>query len=130
MGKQLPNGTTRFEGTGHERAGGSQRWFCVARRNSPVPVPCNLNHPNRRGRKLRAGKEVPNLAKGHRVGAAQVPARTYNVPTLASSPNANTLKECKRARQREAKQDGRLRRFPGKLPKNADFLWTGLPDGP
>ena len=92
--------------------------------NSPLPVPCNLNHPTRRGRKLRA--RVPILAKGLSAGAAQVPARTHNVPTLASSPNADALKERKRVSRREAKQDGRPRGFPEKLPKNADFLWTGL----
>ena len=90
----------------------------------------NLIHPIMRGRKPRAGKEVPFLAKGRRVGAVQVPARTHNVPTLASSPNAKTLEECKRASRREAKQGGRPRGFPGKVPKNADFLWTGLPYGP
>ena len=90
----------------------------------------NLNHPIRRGRKPRAGIEVPNLAKERRLGAAQVPARTHNVPTLASSPNADSLKGCKRTSRREANQDGRPRGFPEKLPKNADFLWTGLPYGP
>ena len=92
-------------------------------------MPANLNHPTRRRRKPRAGKEVPILAKGRRVGAAQVPVRTYNVPTLAISPNGNTLNECKRASRRKANQDGRPRGFPEKLPKNADFLWTGLPYG-
>ena len=95
-----------------------------------TPNCANLNHPTRRGRKLRAGKEAPILAKGIRLGAAQVPARTHNVPTLASSPNADTLKECKSVSRREAKQDGRHRGFPGELPKNADFLWTGLSYGP
>ena len=90
----------------------------------------NLNHPTRRRRRPRAGKEVPILAKGRRVGAAQVPARTHNVPTLASSPNANTLKECKKTSRKEANQVGRPRGAPEKLPMNVDFLWTGLPYGP
>ena len=82
----------------------------------------SLNHPTGRGRKSRAGKEVPILAQGHRVGAAQAPARTRNVPTLASSPNVDTLKECKWVSRREAKQDERPRGFPGKLPQKSDFL--------
>ena len=45
-----------------------------------------------------------SLARGRTVGAAQVPARTHNVPTIASSPSANPLKECKRASRREAKK--------------------------
>ena len=94
---------------------------------SPVPVPCSLNHTTRRGRRYRAGQEVPSLPKGRRVGAAQVPARTHSVPTPASSPSANILKECESTSRREAKQDGGPRGFPEKLPKNADFLWTGLP---
>ena len=73
---------------------------------------------------------VPILAKGLRVGAAQVPTRTHNVPTLASSLKADTLKECKKVSRSEAKQDGRFHGFPGKLVKNEDFLWTGLPYGP
>ena len=51
----------------------------------------NLNHTPRRGRNSRAGKEVPMLAQGHRAGAAQAPARTHSVPTLANYPIANTL---------------------------------------
>ena len=90
----------------------------------------SARHGARCGRKPRAGSEVPILAKGRRVGAAQVPARTHNVPTLASSPNANTPKECKWASQRKANQDKRPRGFPEKLPKNADILWAGLPYGP
>ena len=35
LGKELPNGTKRFEGTDHEKAVGSQRWFCLARRKVP-----------------------------------------------------------------------------------------------
>ena len=77
-----------------------------------------------------AGREVPILAKGRRVGAAQVPARTHNVPTLASSPNTNILRECERASRRENSQDKGPGEFPGNLPKNADFLWTGPPYGP
>ena len=96
---------------------------------SPVPVPCNLNHPSRRGRKPRAKREVPLLARGRRVGEAQVPARTHSVPALASPPGANALKECKRTCRRKANQDGRPRGFPEKVPKNAEFLWTGLPYG-
>ena len=90
----------------------------------------NLNRPTRRGREPRAGQEVPILAKRRGVGAAQVPARTHSAPTLASSPNANTLKECKRTSKRKANQERRHRGFPGKLSKNANFLWTGLPYGP
>ena len=33
--KELPNGTNRFEGPDHERAVGSQQWFCLTRRNFP-----------------------------------------------------------------------------------------------
>ena len=90
----------------------------------------NLNRRTRNRRKPRAGTEVPILAQGRSVSAAQVPARTHNVPTPASYPAANTLKECKNASRREVTQDERPRGFPGKLPKNADFLWTGLPYGP
>ena len=68
---------------------------------SRVDCKCvKLNHQTRRGRKCRAGKEVPILARGRRVGAAEVPARTHNVPTLASSPNANTLNDRKRTSRR------------------------------
>ena len=77
-----------------------------------------------------AERKVPTLAKGRRVGAAQVPARTHNAPTLARSPNANTLTECKRARRTKAKQGGRPHGFRGKLPKSAKFLWTGPPYSP
>ena len=67
--------------------------------------------------------------KGRRVGAAQAPARTHNVPTLASWSIANTLKEPTKASIRKANQGRRPRGFPEKLPKNADFLWTRLPYG-
>ena len=67
------------------------------RKTSPVLVPCNLNHHTRRGNRPRAGKEVPILAKARRVGAAQVPARTHNVRTPASSPVPNIRKVCQRA---------------------------------
>ena len=90
----------------------------------------NLNHHTRRERKPRATRGAPNLAKGRRKGAVQVPAHTHSVPALASSPTANTLKECKQANRRKANQDKRPRGFPEKRPKNADFLWTGLPYGP
>ena len=65
----------------------------------------NLNHHIRRGRAPRAGREVAILAKGRRVGAAQVPARTQNVSALASSPGANTLNACKRASSRKANRN-------------------------
>ena len=38
------------------------------------------------------------LAKGLGVGAAQVAARMHNVPTLASSPNADSLNEYKKGK--------------------------------
>ena len=82
----------------------------------------NLNLPTRPGGKPRAREEVPILSKGPRVGAVQAPAHTHNVPSLASSPIANTLNECKRARKREAKQDWGPHGFPGKLPQKVDFL--------
>ena len=88
-----------------------------------MPVPCNLNHPTRRGRKPRAGREVPILARGRRLGAAKVPARTRNVPILASFLLAN-LKECKGTSKREVKRGGRPNGFPGKVHKKAVFLWT------
>ena len=65
----------------------------------------NLNHPTKCGRKPRAGKEVPLSAKGHRVGAAQVPAHTHGGPALASSQCGNTLNECKRVSRRKVNQD-------------------------
>ena len=70
--------------------------------NSNIP---HLNRPTRRGRKSRAGKEVPILAQEHGAGAAQAPSRTHNGPTLASSPIPNTLNECYKVGTREAKQD-------------------------
>ena len=90
----------------------------------------NLNHPTRGGEKPRAERKVFILAKGRRVGAAQVPTRTHSVPALASSPGANTLNQCKRTSRKKASQDGRPRGFLEKLPRNAEFLWTGLPYGP
>ena len=90
----------------------------------------NLHHPTRRGRKPRAGREAPILAKGRRVGEAQAPAHTHTVPALTSSLCANTLKECKRTSRMEVDQDRGPCEFPGKVPKKADFLWTGLPYGP
>ena len=41
-------------------------------------IPPNLDHPSRRGRKARGGREVPIWAKGRRVDAAQVPAHTQS----------------------------------------------------
>ena len=64
---------------------GTEKW-------SPVPVPCNLYRPTKCGRRPRAGNEVPILAKGRRVGAAQVPAHTHREPALASSQCRNNLK--------------------------------------
>ena len=69
----------------------------------------NLNHPTKRGRTPRAGKEVPIITKGRRVGAAQVPPRTHRRPALASSQCGNTPDECERVSGRKADQDKRSR---------------------
>ena len=71
------------------------------------------------GESLAQGERSQFSAKGRRVNAAQVPARTHRGPALASSHRENTLKECKRANRRKADQDVRPHGFPGKLPKNA-----------
>ena len=70
------------------------------------------------------------MAKGRRVAAAKVPAHKLRGPALASLQRGNTLTEGERVSRRRANQDKRSREFPGKLLKNADFLWTGLPYGP
>ena len=69
-------------------------------KQSPLPGPCNLNHPTKSGRKPRAGREVPTSAKGRRVGAAQFPARAHREPALASSQCENTLKRMQKSRQK------------------------------
>ena len=93
-----PNGTNRFEGTDLEGVGitaavlPDTQTFC-----SPVPVPCNLNHPARRRNKPRAGKRSQYSLQGRKVGAAQAPARTHSAPSPTSSPVSSTPKLCQRA---------------------------------
>ena len=72
----------------------------------------NLSNPTKGGRRPRAEREVPPppiLAKGRRVGAAQVPAHAHREPALASSQCGNNLKECKDASKRKANQAKRPR---------------------
>ena len=108
IGERTAQRHQSVERADHGRAVGLQQWFCLARRSkSPVPVPCNLNHPTRREGKPRAGRGALIWAKGRRVGAAQVPAHTHRVPALASSPCANSLNKCKRASRRKAHKDRR-----------------------
>ena len=60
-----------------------------------------------------AEREVPISAKGHGVGAAQVPAHTHRGPALPSSQCGNTLKESeKHAGERSIKMK-RLARSQG-----------------
>ena len=104
--RKSPNGTNRFEGTDPERAVGSQQRFCLIRGNfSPVPVPCNLNHPIRRESKPRAGKRSQFSFQGRKVGAAHAPARTHSAPSPASSPASNTPRMCQRTTKWQAKQE-------------------------
>ena len=69
----------------------------------------NLNCPTMCGKKPTARSEVLILAKGRRVGAAQVPAHTQREPALASSQCGNGTKECKRVSRRKSNQDKRPR---------------------
>ena len=131
IGERIAQRHQSVRGDRSRKGGGIAAMFLPSTENySPVPIPCNLNHPTKHGRKPSAGREAPNSAKGRRVDAAQVPAHAHRVPALASSPGAKTLQECKTTSRRNANQDGRPRRFPEKLPKKADFLWTGFPYGP
>ena len=57
---------------------------------SPVPVPCNLHHPSRRGRMPGAGRRSQFSIQRRELGAAQTPARTHNVPSPANSSISDT----------------------------------------